>query len=188
MEASQRRTQALARIKERVGKTIPHRLDDRQTLQLAIASSMRESAEILGFLFSNLVAKAAATQLAQNRLTAAEWRDLFGCDMPPLRDASVVAIVQSADFRQPEAAIASALRTTVQEQQQAACFRRAWNKALCYVASHLHDPNASLEAVLGSIVRSDLRRLEELHASIDDDGCDTILMSKLIISLSDGVV
>ena len=59
---------------------------------------------------------------------------------------------------------------------------------MCYVATHLEEPNSALEAVIGTIVRSDNRRLEDLQAAIDDNGCDTMLMSKIIIALSESVM
>ena len=52
----------------------------------------------------------------------------------------------------------------------------------------MSEPNDALESVIGTVVRSDSRRLEELHCAIDDNGCDTMLMSKIIIALSDSVM
>jgi hypothetical protein len=188
MEQSQIRTGALGIIKERVAKTVAQRLDDKQVLQLAIACGMREAEDVLGLLFPPNVAKAALKHQSVTALTANEWRALFGPEINPLRDGGITPVVQSAEFQQPIVAIGAALRCTVAETSQAQRWARAWNKALCYVATHLHNPGGALEAVIGTIVRSDSRRLEELHCTIDDEGCDTMLMSKLIIALSQSVM
>ena len=61
---------------------------------------------------------------------------------------------------------------------------RPWCQALCYVGVHFEDPHQSIAAVIGQVVKADLRRLEELHARIDDDGYATMLMSKVVIALA----
>lgn len=188
MEQSQLRTAAFGLIKDRVTKTVAQRLDEKQVLQLAITCAMREAEDVLGLLFPANVAKAALRNQAPVALTADEWRVLFGHDINPLRDGGVSTAVRSEEFQAPISAIGIALRSTIAEQQQQARWGRAWNQALCYVATHLDEPNSALEAVIGTIVRSDNRRLEDLHAAIDDNGCDTMLMSKIIIALSESVM
>jgi hypothetical protein len=188
MEQSQQRTATFAPIKERIARTVSQRLDDKQILQLAIASAMREPDDVLGLLFPPHVARVAGKATSVIQMTPDEWRLLFNHDINPLRDGGITKAVQSTEFQEPIAAIGVALRCTVAETQQAARWQRAWNKALCYTASHMHDPNVALEAVVGTLVRSDFRRLEELHCVIDDDGCDTMLMSRIIIALSESVM
>lgn len=188
MEQSQLRTAAYAVIKERVCKTVAQRLDDKQILQLAIACGMRDAEDVLGLLFSPNVAKAALRNQSVTALTPDEWRVLFGYEINPLRDGGVTTAVQSTEFQEPIALIGTALRCTITEHQQGARWQRAWNKALCYLASHLHEPNGAIEAVIGTVVRSDMRRLEEMHCAIDDDGCDTMLMTKVIIALTQSVM
>jgi len=188
MEQSQMRTAAFGLIKERVAKTVAQRLDEKQMLQLAITCAMREAEDVLGLLFPASVAKAAVRNQASVALTPNEWRVLFGYDINPLRDGGISSAVRSGEFQLPINAIGVALRSTIAEQQQQARWGRAWNQALCYVATHLDEPNGALEAVIGTIVRSDNRRLEDLPAAIDDDGCDTMLMSKVIIALSESVM
>tara|TARA_Y100000389_G_scaffold62579_1_gene58618 strand:+ start:5377 stop:5943 length:567 start_codon:yes stop_codon:yes gene_type:complete len=188
MEQSQQRTTTFAPIKERVAKTVAQRLDDKQILQMAIACSMREADDVLGLMFPPHVAKAALQNQRVSALTADEWRMLFGHEINPLRDGGVTEVVKSQEFQTPINVIGTALRCTVNEQQQKQRWGRAWNQALCYVATHMEDPHNALEVVIGAVVRSDMRRLEELHVTIDDDGCDAMLMSKILIALTDSVM
>ncbi len=51
MEQSQRRAEMFAPIRERVANGIAHRLDDKNSLQLALACSMRDPEDVVGFLF-----------------------------------------------------------------------------------------------------------------------------------------
>ena len=187
MEQSQQRTATFGPVKERVAKMVAQRLDDRQVLQMAIACAMRDPGDVLGLLFPAHVAK-AASKTPSAGLTPDEWRGMFGCEINPLRDAGVTAAVQSSEFQVPIGTIGTALRCTIAEQQQRARWARAWNQALCYVATHLKAPNDALEAVIGTVVRSDHRRLEELHCAIDDDGCDTMLMARVVIALRESIL
>ena len=49
-------------------------------------------------------------------------------------------------------------------------------------------PETALETVLGVVVRSDYRRLEELYDLIDDEGYDALLLSAVITALSTSVI
>ena len=188
MEASQIRTAVFASIKDRVSKLVAHRLDEKQVLQLSLACAMREPEDVLGLLFPPNVTKAAVKHASVAGITPDEWNALFGYEINPLRDGGITDIAKSEEFQAPIATIGAALRCTVAEQQQQMRWRRAWNQSLCYLASHLNEPNGALEAVIGTVVRSDMRRLEEMHCAIDDDGCDTMLMTKVIIALSNSVM
>lgn len=188
MEQSRRRAEAFTPIRERIASAVPHRLDDKEMMQLAIACAMRESDDLLGFLFPAHVARAASRKAADAALTAGEWQTFFGHESVPLRDGGITTAVQTTDFQSLSTLMAATMRCTVAEQQQGARWKRAWSQALCYVASHLEEPNDALESVIGTIVRADYRRLEELHAAIDDDGSDTMLMARVVIAMCESVL
>ena len=68
--------------------------------------------------------------------------------------------------------ITGAIRCTAAESEQGARYERPWTKALCYVAVHLEDADAALTSALGTLVRADARRMEELREQLDDDGME----------------
>jgi len=168
--------------------TLPQRLDDRGVLQIALASALRDPEDLLGMLFPAPLAKAALNEQKRLALTHDEWRGLFGGTSAPVRESGLSAALDSDEFRTLLTCIGLALRTTVAEEHQSRAWSRPWCQALCYVGVHLDDPHRSIEAVLGQVVTADLRRLEELHSQIDDDGYATMLMTKVIISLVSGIV
>lgn len=189
MEQSQRRTEAFAPIRERVAANVAHRLDDKGALQLALACTMREPEDVVGFLFPALVAKQVLKNPKTFALHHEEWMTLFGNNAAPVRDTGGLAkIVQSHEFAPGSTTMSSALRCTVAEPQQARLWARPWSQALCYLALHLEEPDAMVESVLGTVVKADSRRLEELHGSIDDNGYETLLMAKVMIALSECVL
>jgi len=188
MEQSQRRAEIFAPIRQRVASSVAHRLDDKSALQLALACAMRDPEEVVGFLFPALVAKQVLKAPKSFALCHDEWMTLFGGNATPIRDGGLTQIVQSREFAPGAASMTTALRCTVAEQQQARIWARPWSQALCYLALHLESPDAMVESVLGTVVKADSRRIEELHCAIDDDGYETLLMSKVIIALSECVL
>lgn len=112
---------------------------------------------------------------------------MFGRRLPPLRDGGVTTVVQSSEFQPEIDAIGEALKCTVAEQEQRAQYARAWTRALCYVGVHLSESDRALESALGSLVRADGRRVEELRERLDDEGLDTMLMTKVLQALSDSI-
>lgn len=188
MEQSSRRAEAFSPVRERVAQGVNQRLDDKTSLQLAIASAMRSPDEVIGFMFSQNVARQALQKTNQLALTRDEWAALFGGEATPLRDGGLGALVQSREFQPGVKRIAQALRCTVNEIAQAQVWMRPWGQTLCYVAIHLNEPEVTLESVLGTVVKADSRRMEELHSQIDDDGCETMLMASAIMALSECVL
>lgn len=183
MEQSSRRAAVLAPLRDRVASVVSQKLDDAGALQLALACALRESGDVIGFMFSSLVARQVRGSANKLALTRDEWQTLFGGAATPLRDGGL-RVVQSAEFRTPLRQMATALRCTIAEQRQATVWARPWGQALAHVAVHLGEPDVALESVLGVVVKADTRRLEELYNEIDDNGCDEMLMASVIIALS----
>ena len=188
MEQSRARTQIISQIRERTATVISHRLDDRNLLQLAIVAAMREPDDTLGMLFPPLVIKSATPSAKIISITADEWADLFGVAAAPLRDGGLAAVVGSAEFAPSLAALTSTMRCTINEAQQKTLWERQWTRALCFVAVHLLDPEARLTSVMGTLVKADERRIEEMTNEIDDDdGGDAMLMAKVVIALAESL-
>lgn len=188
MDLSRARAEIMAPIKQRVSRLVAQRLDDKAVLQLVLACSLREPEDLLGFMFNKNVAREAFANREELALTNEEWACLFHRDNSPVRDGGVLAVVQSNEFRSSISAMATALRCTVAEQEQSKTYAKPWTLALCHVAFHLEEPEHALEACIGTIVRSDVRRIEELRTSIDDDGVDEMLMSRVVMAMSESIL
>ena len=192
MEHTQRRSEALGPIRDRVARAVGLRLEDRACLQMAIACGMRFPDDVVGFLFAKHVVPKALAARADVAMTPAEWQVMFGRETAPLRDGGVTQLVQSTDFATEAERLGNALRCTVAEREQGALYKRAWTRACSYIALHTTEPNEALEASLGTIARADARRLDDVREEIDDDAeandTDTMLLSKLVIALSESVV
>ena len=77
---------------------------------------------------------------------------------------------------------------TIAENEQAAAYARAWTRGLCFLALHFEHSDHAIQACLGTIVRADTRRLEDLRCEIDDVGPNVMLVSRLILAVSDAIL
>lgn len=118
-------------------RVVGSRLDDKLALQLAVACAMREADDVVEFIAPRRVAAAVLASSSELAMTAGEWDAVFGRQFPPLRDAGVAKVVQSAEFQPEIAAIGEAIRCTISESEQSAQYSHAWTRALCYVGVHL---------------------------------------------------
>ena len=98
MEHSQRRTEALGPIRERVARAVGLRLDDKACVQMALACAMRDPEDIVGFLFAKHVVPKALGARTDLAITPAEWHVMFGRETVPLRDGGVTELVKSHNF------------------------------------------------------------------------------------------
>ena len=157
-------------------------------LNLYLSATMLTLCAFDSFCASIASGRMASKHKEKLALTHHEWCELFGGAAGPLRDIGLSTVVQSAEFQPCVIDIGTAMRTTIGEDQQSRAWAMPWCQALCYVGVHLEDPHQSVEAVIGQVVKADLRRLEELHSRIDDDGYATMLMSKVVIALAASTV
>lgn len=192
MQRGHARAEILGPLKARVALHIGTRVDDESALQLALACAMRDREDLVGFLFPKNVTATALAKSAEIAITPAEWEGIFGRQSVALRDAGVAGLVASTDFAASQARMGDALRCTISERDQGAQYQRAWTRALVHVGLHFEDSDAMIEATLGSIVRADARRLEELRELLDDDAhygrSDTMLMGQIVIAVAKSVV
>ncbi len=175
-------------LRRRISASIPYRLEDSAMLQISLACCLRSSEDLLGFLFPLHVAKAAMARKSTIALTTEEWTELFGVDMMPLKDCGIGTITHSKEFEPYVSSMSAALRCTIAEKEQGGRWKKPWTQLLSYVSTHHEESTTAIESVLGAIVRSDHRRLEELQCCLDDDGVDVMMMAKALIAISDSII
>lgn len=184
MQGSAQRAEIITNIKSRVCANVATRLTDQEAVQLSIAAAMREPEDVIGFLLPSHLAKVAVQKMDTFKILPAEWMGLFGFGTQPIRDGGLGTIVSSKEFVPIHARLMTALRTTIGEKEQAALWERAWCKVSCYIAIHLDCPDDHLVGTLGTIIKADNRRIEEMHSTIDDDGPEVMLIAQCVVALS----
>lgn len=188
MQTATSRAAVILALRERVGTHVATRLSDKEAVQVALAASMRDSEDVIGFLLPNHLARLANAARDKYKMLPTEWNVLFGVGTQAVRDGGLSAVVSSKEFTPQVAKIANALKTTIGEKEQSAVWDRSWGKILVFMAMHLESPEDALLAVMGTVIKADNRRIEELHCCIDDDGPEVMLVAKCVVALSDCIV
>lgn len=181
------RAKAVADIRQRVGNALGSWLSDEESLLVSIASGIRQAPELLDYLLNPTLAKRAKQNVKATTMTAEEWVYLFGPEARPTRTQKLDRAVSQKAFEANTEKLRAALRCTVEEAVQKAVWARTWTKASCFVALHVHEPEVVLGSCLNSIVRADLRRIEDLRADIDDAGIQTMMLAEVMEALAQSV-
>ena len=191
------RAEILSRLRNEMEHAVTMRLADYQLVQIAIVCSCNQQDEMIDFLFSypsNSQIKMAARK-GKAKLSVCEWEGLFGraatSGLASLSrtTAPLLAICNRAEFKPHQERIAASLCCTLAETEQ----QRGWQSPLSKIASlvALHSQDNTEERIsclLGSVVRADSRRLEDLRATMEEEGCDVILLCDCISALSTSTV
>lgn len=187
-ELSQRRIQTVSKIKTRVAQHVGSWLEDHEAVSIAIAAATRVEEEILEYLCNPTVAKRAVENAKTIAITAAEWETLFGVEARHLRTSPLESLSRDPTFAAAVNDVQNALKTTIQEEEQKCTWSRAITQAACTVGMHMQTHEDYVSLCLGNIVRSDLRRLEDLQYKLEDEGVDAMLVGATLGALAKCVV
>ena len=191
MDAAAGRQQAVAAIRARVGPVAGKWLSSAECLQIAIAANSHRPADVLGVLFSKTVASRALPHASKLAISNEEWLALFGAHAQPTRQGDVDDVLATPSVSGVVTRLGSALRCTLQESAQSALWQSPWRRLACFASLHLaSDAELLVSGTLNGLVRSDLRRLEDLYDTCSNDGggggeSDTLLVAQAITALAD---
>lgn len=187
MEEINIRLGAVNTIRGRAVSHIGSWLGDKECIQVALCCATRDSEPLLEFLFNRDVEKAAKRATGNLAVTDREFEDLFGAKARSTREGSITNVVADSNFNATSQRLESALRCTLHEAIQGGLWSRPWTKVSTYYAMHLEAHEDAIASTLGSVIRADTRRLDDLRAELDEAGIDAMLMSRVIVALSETV-
>lgn len=187
LESSAARQACVHQIRARVNEHVADWLMDAASVQVALAASVRGGEELLEFVLKPNVAKIAVQKASQLALSQEEWDVLFGFKAVPSKTSHLEKIQRDQTFGQSVVRIQNALRCTVGESGQGAMWQRTWTKAACTLALHTESHEDWISSSLGNVVRADLRRLEDLRCTMEDDGMETMMLAEVVQALADCV-
>lgn len=185
------RAPTLSAVRERVVRVLGVQHSESRALQLSLVCAMRQSDDVIGFLFDDrLVRSLTQAKRAGCALTAEEWNILF---VPPLSamtaagNAAIACETDAPDFAKAERQLTRALTCTLAEAEPRRRFALRWTRATCHLATHLSNATARLHACLGSMIRGDIRRLDDLHITLDDNGPEIMMTSRVAVAVCDAL-
>jgi len=184
MQSATARAAVLVALKGRVNTHVSGRLGDLECVQLAIAASMRDPDDVVGFLIPAHLAKLASTARDNFKISKDEWSALFGQGTQSIRDGGISNIVASSEFAEYAKSLSNALKMTIGEKEQAVAWASTRTRLLSLIAMHLEFADEALIAVLGTVIKADNRRIEEFYNNLDDDGPEVLLIVRCLATLS----
>ena len=183
MQRATARATIIVALRERVNTHVAGHLGDQECVHIAIAASMRDPDDVVGFLIPTHLAKLAVRARDSFKISQYEWSVLFGQGTQSIRDGGISEIVASSEFVAFSKSLSNALKTTVCEKEQAVAWANARTRLLCFISMHLEFADEALVAVLGTVIKADSRRIEEFYNQLDDDGPDVLLIVRCLSSL-----
>jgi hypothetical protein len=164
-------------LRDRLALTRPQ--PDRTILQLGLASGCTQSRELVSYMYSSqLAAEVAAVK--EGVLSDGEWAAVF-TGVRPVAPQHATEVAASPEFAVSKRSIEAALEHTLVETDQARLWSQPLSQLLVFIALNCRDGSESrVERVLGSIVRTDARRLEDLRSAMAGADADMMLLGRCI--------
>ena len=171
-------------IINRVRSHINTSLSSEQCIQLAIASSMRDRNPVVGFMMPHNIVMLVESNCDLIKLNESEWKILFGYHISPINDFGMSGFVSNQLFVHELKHVEKSIELTIMEHEPAALWKKPWHQLVVYVALHLEFAESAISESLGTIIKSDRRKIEELVNEIDDDEIQTILLVETLELIS----
>lgn len=175
-------------ITQRVRNHVNSTLSDSKCLQLAIAAAMRDHETVSGFLLPHHLAKQVDHCKHDMGLRPAEWNQIFGANVSPIKDAGMGEFVASSCFQEQPDKLENALKLTLQEHEQSLMWKKPWHRLVLYIAMHVEYSDDAIFNSLGTVIKADQRRIEDYINEIDDSGVETLAFSRAIELVSNAIL
>ena len=157
---------------------------------LMLSSTLTHHRDVIEFCVPDKLARAALKNLPSVTLSQEEVNFLVG-HVPTRHSANTKAAKLISDelFKERAEKIEHALSCTIAESASKALWNTALVKLSCVLAFQFsHSPVECLEKIFGSLVRSDLRRCDDLHEKESTDPMDIVLLGEILECTSHALV
>ena len=155
---------AVCELRQRIGAFWPRALDDTTVLVMGFCGFLGDCGGVVDLVCSHGLSTAIAAQPGGYESISLNGEETFALLAAVSQRAGMVEVCRDAAFVERAARLQAALECTLAEPAAAAVWRRPTVQLACVVAMQAREPPfALLDAVFGSIVRADVRRVEDLH-------------------------
>lgn len=177
--------EVMGAVRERSQRYLSIAISDFDALVLSLAASSLDADELIEFVAGGAVRAEALAARDHLALKDEEFRLLFvQCEV---RASDKAALLERGchEARQARLAIEAALRTTLREREQGAAWQAS---AVVRLAAHVafcrRQGTGCVEAVVGGVISTDLRKLDDLRMAIEDEGLDVLSFSQSLRALA----
>jgi hypothetical protein len=163
---------------------VSRQITDAEVLTVGLAASCVNARALIEYLMDRQLAKELVKLNLQDiSITLPEFQALFA-GFRPVRPDSVAAVMQDDAFKSFVDQLQRQLQCTTQERDQKIAWGMAPIRVLTYVAIHAEmDTEERVGCAIGGVVRADMRRLEDLRASLEGESMDVMSVGLSIAAL-----
>ena len=166
-----------------------HMPTSQQTMALiSLCTSMARFSEVIELACTKQLSKAVIQHAAKITPTHEELSALLA-HAATKAHKQAEALVSEPLFQERAARVQKALQFTISEASGTAAWKLPMVKIACVVAFQaVYPPTDTLNTIFGSVVRSDLRRCEDLHECETKNPIDTMLFGDIVQIVSEVLV
>ena len=188
----------ISSVRDRTRQHVSIALSDLDSLTIALAAGSVEAASLVEYMHDGAVRSDVLSAMSELALSDADFVTLYG------RNGPHAGYVETAGTNHPRIAehescpeakemrmlLEDALLTTLKEEVQgklwksSAIARLAASVALCRTT----DAQGCLSSIVGGMVPTDARRVDDLKTRIEDVGIDVMLASQALRALASSLV
>lgn len=181
-------TDARARARAHVGASLP----DLDALTIALAAATVEAEALLEYACEGNVRADALRARAALRMNDDDFVALFGAQGQQQHQshATLAAHEATPEAKDARALLEAAMGTTLREAAQRAQWTRSGLTRVAAFAALLRGEGAQacLSAVVGGMVQTDVRGVEDLKTRVEDEGIDVMAVSHALRALARSVL
>jgi len=186
-------------VRDRTRLHLSIALSDLDSVTIALASGSVDATSLIEYMHDGVVQSDALTAATELALCDADFVSLYtrsatvdgagGCYPHPTH-ARVAEHEACAEARELRKLLEEALVTTLKEEAQGKLWR---SSATTRVAASIalfrtSDAQACLSAIVGGMVPTDARRVDDLKTRIEDHGVDVMMLCQAMRALAAAVV
>ena len=177
----------IAQMTLRISKVYAFPLANQVSASVAVATAMAKFEDVVELMCTKQLARAVLANSAQLSLSVEESSRLLSYAATRSHPRATEAVAKAL-FKERTERIEKAISFTLAEISGTALWKLPLVQIACVLCTQgVAPPDQTLGAIFGSVVRSDLRRLEDLHESEKKDAMDTMLFAELIEIVSEAV-
>lgn len=160
-------------------------IKDVDLMTMSILAGCNEAEEALEFVCSRSAYKELKSQIDDLSLRSEEWSALFS---DRCVSSGCVHVASSEVFRAISKRIEAGMPCTLMELDQSHRWGHPLVRVAVYIALHSkRDAEERVSAVVGPVVRTDVRKLEDLRSSFENEGSDIIMLTTSAVAASKGL-
>ena len=175
-DAVERETRVLATLRRRAEIALPRQFTNAELIKVTIGAALRAPTEAYGVLFGYRLAKAFEQLSKEDSQTCAslailpeEYEQLFGAESVTTDTKRLAAMATNEWLSKHAARLQTALSTSLISSSASSAWRLSRVRVAAVVSLWMRADDESLKAVVGDVVRSDLRRVQELQYDVQDE-------------------